>query len=103
VSELAILAVGELVLIAVLVAALLWREHKHDGEIRWMVESEARERDVLIQRVQAPERQPVLPRHLETEPSPEMIERLEEAQQRDEQHRKALAAVGTVPPPPPSE
>lgn len=89
----------EVLLIAqtvVFVALVAWREWRHDQAIRWMVETEAKERDVLVQRVQAPERMPVLPQHFQPQDDrpPEEIEREQAMAKR---HREALAAIGTAP------
>jgi hypothetical protein len=88
-------AVGQLLVIVVLVAILYRREREHDGAIKWMVESEQAERDKLVQRIQHPEREPVV-RSAAAAPSRQAIERAEKAYEISEEHKANLAKVGTV-------
>jgi hypothetical protein len=89
------IAAGQLLVILALVAILVWRERQHDGAIKWMVESEQAERDKLVQRIQHPDREPVV-RGAAAAPSPQAIERAERAYEVSEEHKANLAKVGTV-------
>jgi hypothetical protein len=88
-------AIGQLVVIVLLAAALIWRERKHDEDIRWMVVTEQAERDKLVQRIQHPDREPVV-RSAAAAPSRQAIERAERAYEISEEHKANLAKVGTV-------
>lgn len=88
-------ALGQLFLIAVLVGALIARERQHDAAIRWMVETEQTERDKLVQRIQHPEREPVV--RSAPAVSGEAAARAEKAHEVSDEHRANLAKVGTVP------
>jgi hypothetical protein len=81
--------------ILVLVAILYRREREHDDAIKWMVESEQAERDKLVQRIQHPDREPVV-RSAAAAPSRQAIERAERAYEISEEHKANLAKVGTV-------
>jgi hypothetical protein len=87
-------AIGQLVVIVLLAAALIWRERKHDEDIRWMVVTEQAERDKLVQRIQHPDREPVLRQH--SAPSPDAVAKAERAYEVSEEHKANLAKVGTV-------
>jgi len=91
------LAGAQLLVIAFLVLVLIRREHDHDEAIKWMVETEQAERDKLVQRIQHPQREPVL-----RKPGPpyavsdEAVARAEKAHEVSEEHKANLAKVGTV-------
>lgn len=88
-------AIGQLVVVVALVVIVYVRERQHDEAIRWMVETEQAERDKLIQRIQHPEREPVV-RSAAAAPSHLAVERAEKAHEISEEHKANLAAIGTV-------
>ncbi len=83
-------ALAQAVVIALLVAALVLREREHDKETQWLVKEEASERQVLLQRIQHPQREPVKP-----VPSPANPES-ERRQEMSDEARANYAAIGTV-------
>lgn len=88
-------ALGQLLVIVALVGILFVRERQHDAAVRWMVETEQAERDKLVQRIQHPEREPVV-RSATSAASGEAVARAERAYEVSEEHRANLAKVGTV-------
>jgi hypothetical protein len=88
-------AIGQLLVIGILVFALLVRELHHDAAVKWMVETEALERDKLLQRIQHPDREPVV-RSAAAAPPPDLAAQRERRHEVSEEHKANLAKVGTV-------